>query len=388
MSHKRVVLLARAGVACERTQASIAEAGGELVATLDPGSASEADIRGAMPDAVMVILDSVVEQALDNFDDVLGDPAFDVMFEDADVAAKREGWEAARWARHLNAKLNRHTDVLPPVKHGAVAESSAVPLQEQSVADSSAAPLQEKPVVEFSVTPAKDAIVEESPVAPPSKLTLSLEPMANAETAIDAVFQQEMDALQLRVAAMPDVPRGNQDAAPSRQGAVVIAAGVGGPDAVRQLLGMFPSGFPRPIVLRQRIEGGHYDKLVRQMQRATELRVVLAQAGDSLQSGTVHVLPEDLDVQATQAGLVLAAVVGEPTFAALLLTDSAMLLLSGADLSLVDTAMALGWGGGLSLGQSTENCFDPATSNALVARGGQAASLTQLSSKLLERWPV
>ncbi|MGV8923807.1 MAG: chemotaxis protein CheB [Thermomonas sp.] len=349
MTRKRVVLLARAGAACERTQASIAEAGAELIVTLDPVSASEADIRAATPDAVMVILDPVVEQALENFDAVLGDPAFDVMFEDADVAAKREGWEAARWARHLNAKLNRHSDVLPPVKDGS-------------------------------------AVVQSS--EPSAKPTLSLEPRANVGRPIDSVFQQEMDALQRRVAAMPELPRGNQDAAPAKQGAVVIAAGVGGPDAVRQLLGMFPSGFPRPIVLRQRIEGGQYDKLVRQMQRATELRVVLAQAGDPLQPGTVHVLPEDLDVQAVPTGFVLAAVVGEPTFAALLLTDSAMLLLSGADLSLVDTAMALSWGGGLALGQSPENCFDPAASNALVARGGQAASLAQLPVKLLERWPV
>lgn len=349
MTGKRVVLLARAGAACERTQASIAEAGAELIATLDPGSASEADIRAAMPDAVMVILDPVVEQTLDSFDSVLGDPAFDVMFEDADVAAKREGWEAARWARHLNAKLNGHSNVLPPVKDGSVAEFSSAPSDEP---------------------------------------TLSLEPMANVGTPIDSVFQQEMDALQRRVAAMPDVPRGNQDTVPSMQGAVVIAAGTGGPDAVRQLLGNIPSGFSRPIILRQRIEGGQYDKLVRQMQRATELRVVLAQAGDPLQAGTVHVLPEDLDLQAAPAGLVFAAATGEPAFAALPAIDSALILLSGADSGLVDAAMSLSWAGGLALGQSTENCFDPAASNALVARGGQSASLAQLPLKLLERWPV
>ncbi|MDQ3160235.1 MAG: chemotaxis protein, partial [Pseudomonadota bacterium] len=85
---------------------------------------------------------------------------------------------------------------------------------------------------------------------------------------------------------------------------------------------------------------------------------------------------------------VIAAKVGEPTFAALLLTDTAILLLSGADLSLVDTAMALSWGGGLAMGQSPENCFDPTASNTLAARGGQAASLAQLPIKLLERWPV
>ena len=353
MTRKRVVLLARAGAACDRTQASIVEAGAELVATLDPATASEEEIRAALPDAVMVILDPVVEHALDNFDGVLGDPAFDVMFEDADVAAKREGWEAARWARHLKAKLHGHNEVLPPVKYGAAVVESAEPAAD-----------------------------------PSDKLTLSLVPMANVGTPIDSVFQQEMDALQRRVAAMPEIPRGNQNTAPTRQGAVVIAAGIGGPDAVRQLLGNIPSGFSRPVVLRQHIEGGQYDKLVRQMQRATELRVVLAEAGEPLQAGTVYVLPEDLDLHAAPAGLVFATVAGQPEFTALPAADSALLLLSGADIRLVDTAMSLSWAGGLALGQSSENCFDPAASNALVARGGQAASLLQLPTKLLERWPV
>ena len=345
MTRKRVVLLARAGAACERTQASIAEAGAELVATFDPTSTSEDEVRAAAPDAVMVILDPAVEQALDSLDGVLGDPAFDVMFEDADVAFKREGWEAARWARHLRAKLHGHDDVLPPVK--------------------------------------------DPPVAAPSVgSTLTLEPMANAGTPIDSVFQQEMDALQRRVSAMPELTYGKQIATPAKQGAVVVAAGVGGPDAVRQLLGQLPTSFPRPIVLRQRIEGGQYDKLVRQMQRATELRVVLAQTGDPVQPGTVHVLPDGIDLQLAPAGLVFVPVVGEPAFATLPPNDSAMLLLSGADAGLVDTGIALSWAGGLALGQSPENCFDPAASNALVARGGHAASLAQLPAKLLERWPV
>ena len=334
MTRKRVVLLARAGVACERTQASIAEAGADLVATMDPTTATEEAIRALAPDALMVILDPVVEQTLESLDGVLANPAFDVMFEDADVAAKREGWEAARWARHLNAKLHGHDDVLPRAKEA--------PAQAQGRADSSAS----------------------------------------------EGFEQEMEALQRRVAAMPELNPGNQDGEAAGTGAVVIAAGVGGPDAVRQLLARFAVGFPRPIVLRQRIEGGQYDKLVRQMQRATALPVVLAQAGDPLQAGTVHVLPDGLDLQRTRSGLTFTAVPGAATFAVLPPADSAMLLLSGADASLVDTAMTLSWAGGLALGQSPENCFDPAASNALVARGGQAENLAKLPVKLLERWPV
>ena len=333
-ARKRVVVLTRPGSARERTGAAIAEAGADVVAVLDPAVATEAEVRDAKPDAVLVILDPATEQALQKFDGVLGDPGLEIMFEDAEVAAKREGWEAARWARHLGAKLYGHGDVLPRAK---------------------------------GASPASD----------------SNQRGGNQ----DARFRQEMEALQRQVAAMPDVPRARvADAA--KTGAVVIAAGVGGPDAVRQLLGGLPAGFPRPVLLRQRIEGGQYDKLVRQMQRATQLPVALAQAGDPLQAGTVHVLADGIDVQDAPAGLVFAAIDGQPSFAALVPGDSALLLLSGADPALVDRALALSLAGGLALGQSPDNCFDPAASNALVARGGAALGLAGLPLKLLQRWPA
>ena len=333
-ARKRVVLLTRPGSARERTEAAIVEAGADVAAVLDPGVATEADVRVAAPDALLVILDAATEHALQKFDGVLADPGLEVMFEEADVAAKREGWEAARWTRHLAAKLYGHDDVLPRSKGS-------------------------------------------SPVADPHQ-------RLRAE---DSRFHAEMAALQLQVASMPDVPQARHPAAP-KTGAVVIAAGVGGPDAVRQLLAGLPAGFPRPILLRQRIEGGQYDKLVRQMQRATPLQVALAQAGDPLQPGTVHVLPDGIDVQDAPAGLVFAASAEAPTFAALLPGDSALLLLSGADPALVDRALALTLAGGIALGQSSDNCFDPAASNALVARGGVAIGLAGLPLKLLQRWPA
>ena len=333
-ARKRVVVLTRPGSARERTGAAIAEAGADVVAVLDPAVATEAEVRDAKPDAVLVILDPATEQALQKFDGVLGDPGLEIMFEDAEVAAKREGWEAARWARHLGAKLYGHGDVLPRAK---------------------------------GASPASD----------------SNQRGGNQ----DARFRQEMEALQRQVAAMPDVPHARvADAA--KTGAVVIAAGVGGPDAVRQLLGGLPAGFPRPVLLRQRIEGGQYDKLVRQMQRATQLPVALAQPGDPLQAGTVHVLADGIDVQDAPVGLVFAAIDGQPSFAALVPSDSALLLLSGADPALVDRALALSLAGGLALGQSPDNCFDPAASNALVARGGAALGLAGLPLKLLQRWPA
>lgn len=332
MNRKRVVVLARAGAARERTEAAIVQAGADVAALLDPATASEDDVRAAAPDVLLVILDPFVEQALDKFDDVLGDPALEILFDDADVAAKRDAWETARWARHLQAKLHGHDDVLPPTRDAAAAPVAAID-----------------------------------------------EPLG---------FLAEMEALSVQVAAMPDVPQSLTPVSSTATGAVVIAAGIGGPDAVRQLLGGLPATFPRPVVLRQRIEGGQYDKLVRQMQRAAQMPVVLAQAGDVLQAGTVHVLPDGLDIQAAPAGLVFAPAHGEPAYAALRAEDSALLLLSGADVALVDQAMAMRWAGGWVAGQSADHCFDPAASNALVARGGEALGLVQLAQKLLQRWPA
>lgn len=332
MSRKRVVVLARAGAARDRTEAAIVQAGAEIAALLDPATASEDEVRAAAPDVLLVILDAQVEQALDKFDAVLGDPALEILFDDADVAAKRDAWETARWARHLQAKLQGHDDVLPPTPAAAV-------------------------------TP---ALASDEPPG----------------------FAAEMEALSLQVAAMPDVPQSLPPVSSTAIGAVVITAGIGGPDAVRQLLGGLPPTFPRPVVLRQRIEGGQYDKLVRQMQRATQMQVVLAQAGDVLQPGTVHVLPDGLDIQAAPAGLVFAPGDSEPSYSALRAEDSALLLLSGADVALVDQAMAMRWAGGWVAGQNADQCFDPAASNALVARGGEALGLAQLAQKLLQRWPA
>lgn len=337
-ARKRVVLLTRPGSARERTEAAIAAADAEVVAVLDPAAATEADVRNASPDVVMVILDPAVESMLPKFDGVFGDPALEIMFEDADVAAKRDGWEAARWARHLGAKLYGHGDVLPRHK--------------DSPQPGAEAPAQARGGTE------------------------------------DSRFRDEMEALQKQVEAMPALARDSVRVAPANAGAVVLAAGVGGPDAVRQLLGALPVGFPRPILLRQRIEGGQYDKLVRQMQRATPLRVVLAQPGDPVANGTVHVMPDGLDVHDSPSGLSFVATDGPPSFAALVPGESALLLLSGADPTLVGRALALSMAGGLALGQSPENCFDPATSNALVARGGEASSLAKLPLQLLARWPA
>ncbi|HEY4555011.1 MAG TPA: hypothetical protein VIG68_01050, partial [Lysobacter sp.] len=110
----RVVLLARPGGARERLLAALNQAGTQLVLDADPTRIEVAELQAAAPGFVVVVLDPLTEPVLERFDPVLQDPAVEVMFEEAEVAARREGWDAARWIRHIAAKLHGHADVLPP----------------------------------------------------------------------------------------------------------------------------------------------------------------------------------------------------------------------------------------------------------------------------------
>ena len=163
-----------------------------------------------------------------------------------------------------------------------------------------------------------------------------------------------------------------------------VLAGVGGPDAVRQLLGALPEGFARPVVVQQRLEAGRYDRLVAQMQRASTLPVELAAAGVAPQAGRVYMLPDGIGLMPAADGLVFTA--DAPVLDGLPPDDSAVVLLSGSD---PDVAGALGdarWSNALRLGQAADGCYDPAASNALAALGGPTGQPAELAQRLVERW--
>src|SRR5690606_9968816 len=79
----------------------------------------------AAPRAVLVALDPAVEDVLDRYDPVLLDPAMTVIYDAAELAAKREGWDAARWTRDPAAKRGGHRDVPPPGRGAATAGARA-----------------------------------------------------------------------------------------------------------------------------------------------------------------------------------------------------------------------------------------------------------------------
>jgi chemotaxis response regulator CheB len=222
------------------------------------------------------------------------------------------------------------------------------------------------------------------------------QPVADAAPAPAAPrFQHDLADLERRIASMElvdvappvaatDTTREAHDAGADARGAVLILAGIGGPDAVRQVLAGLPEGFPRPLLISQRLDGGRYDRLVQQMARATSLPVLLAESGTVATPGQVYIVPPELGITPADRGLRFVA--DAALLQALPADDSAVLLLSGSDPAEVDAALAQAAQGALVAGQAPDGCYDGAASNALVARGGVAAAPAELVQQLLQRW--
>ena len=101
----RVALLARAGKARDQLHRALNEAGAQIVAEGDPAELDPAQVAGQAPTVFLVSLEPAIETALERFDELLAAPGVEVMFDDAEVTGKLDGWDLNRWARHLASKL-------------------------------------------------------------------------------------------------------------------------------------------------------------------------------------------------------------------------------------------------------------------------------------------
>jgi len=620
----RVLLLARAGDARQKLEQALAEAGAELLRSADPAEADPAALAGLRPDAVLVALEPAIEDALERHDALLTDPGVLVMFDEAELAARRDGWDAARWVRHLAAKLHGHQNVLPEGAEaddgGDLPEPGALPGPRAEPGSAELAVMGEEAHALAADVPQAGAFAPASPedaslgasaglganamspgdaaaeqdgqageaspaAAVPDAIDVGTDGNADADATTNAdadadagvgaeadagsesgagdaagievpgatgggfaglVAAEDMDwssgpgdgvdaladdpelaallasseaarsadrdaappvpgledalsahaldddasettdaapppsddrpgadapvdpstlgnslslaeddaplatrsedaaidlaALELRLAGLsladddgplatetgrgeeidldalgsglsladdegPIVADANRPPSPDPdafdsglsladpdsyghgvlRGAVFVEAGLGGPDAVRQLLGRLGEAFARPVLVRLQLDGGRYERLVQQMQRASVLPVALAEAGNEAEGGKVYFLPPDIAVVEDRSRLRFAA--GDHGYNALPAHDSALVFLSGASSGRVDAAMALAAEGALVLAQTPDSCYDPAAVNALIARGAVAAEPGDLAQALADRWP-
>lgn len=425
----RAVLLARAGEARTRLQAALRDAGAEVVLAADPAETSPEAVGACSPQAVLVALEPAVEDSLDAFGAFLADPSLIVVYDEAELAAQREGWDAARWVRHLAAKLRRSDGVLPP---GGESDDDfhpspgALPRREdpgplalevmagEALGLADDVPRGEGPLGGARLDPSPDLSLDDlqlpdpeatdadADVAPASA-SRGEDGLVGAELAADAGDETEAGGadinlfanLSLVVDDAPVVDPGTPGAAAaaaasagSARGAVVIEGGIGGPDAARTLLSALPVDLPRAVLVRLVLDGGRYDRLVTQMARASAMPVELAEPGGAMEAGKVYFLPPGLGLAGRGDGLVFAAS-DDPTASlhgALSAEDSAVILLSGSDPALVDVALARGAAGALVAAQPVADCYEATAATALVARGGESSDIEGLAARIAARW--
>lgn len=380
---RRVVLLARPGPACERLAEAAREAGAEILLVADPTDTEPEAVRAAQPEALLVALEPAVETAIERFQDIYTDPDVIVLFEEADLIVERQGWDAARWLRHMANKLRMRDDVLPagaepePPEPEVVVERPTLyqrPEWEGDIGgftDEAASVVADVP---------SDAMLDQNAPRP----ALELVPAASIPPLRDPL-RSELDAIHMRASRLEleNVPR--KEAVVSR-GTIVLLAGLGGPDAVRQFLGALPGDFAPTVFVHQQLDGARHDKLLRQMQRATTLPLLLAEAGLAPEPGYVYLVPGDIGMVTGGDGPRFAE--GAHAFSQLTPGDNAIVVLSGADPALVEAIMAQSWAGALVLAQLPSGCYEPTAVQALIARGIASDTPPHLASQLAKRWPA
>lgn len=413
---KRVALLARPGAAREQLRQALQVAGADIVLEEDPNAIDAAALANASPQVVLVALESAVEEALTQLEGVLHDPAITVIFDEAELAARREGWEAQRWARHLAAKLHGHADVLPPGReHDDLHPQPGLPVTPQQIHAGAGIQTHLEEARGIALDLPRGGL-ESGEAKPFGGLELSLEPEAWQPPAQPLQEAQLHDGFGASLSEPPPLPPplphevvapvvavATPAASPGLmleleslhatsaegtgvRGAVLLFAGIGGPDAVRKVLAELPEDLPRPVLVQVRLDGGRYDNLVKQMERASTLPVQLAKEGEVARAGHVYVLPNDVSINLVEGVVHFAEgeLLLDGLIASLPPAESVVLLLSGSDPAYVDAALALAGQGGLALGQLPQGCYDPAASRALQAKGGTVAAPDELATRLVE----
>ncbi|MGE4358884.1 MAG: chemotaxis protein CheB, partial [Lysobacteraceae bacterium] len=115
----RVALLGRDDGARRQLRDALQELGASIAFEGEPSAAPGPSALGGALNVVIVNLEEGLDDTLDHLQAVLDDPEINVVFNDADVSRSLEGWELARWARHLAAKVLGHGETMPPVPEGA-----------------------------------------------------------------------------------------------------------------------------------------------------------------------------------------------------------------------------------------------------------------------------
>jgi len=177
---------------------ALQELGAAVVYEAPPASIDRDKLESSGARVVIVNLDADSDAYIDSLYDVLDAGDYEVVFNDAQVSSNLQGWDHARWARNLAAKLLHKPEIAePPRPPGSV----PVPTPMQKLVHD--VPIAEKPGPREAVTaelPVAERPTIEMPV--PHQLRSDPEPMQPGELDIGALGDfADLTAPQVEVSA-------------------------------------------------------------------------------------------------------------------------------------------------------------------------------------------
>ncbi|MGL6290241.1 MAG: chemotaxis protein CheB [Silanimonas sp.] len=191
-----------------------------------------------------------------------------------------------------------------------------------------------------------------------------------------------VDVAHLSLSPLADEGEGPSAAS----GIVLVLSGIGGPDAVRQVVRALPAGFPLAVLLQQNLDGGRHDRFVEQLAKISRLPVALAEPTETPPPNAVRVLPEGLSgagalsfPKAEGVAALIAAATAQ---------DGAVVVLSGADEAVVEPLKQAMANGTRVLVQDPSSCFDAKAIVALQAAGASPVPASDIAARLDAYFPT
>lgn len=233
-----VALLYETAALSEHVRETLSALGASIVYEAHAPALDRAALDRSSANVVVVNLDAQ-DADLENVYSLLDEPRYRVIFNDGDVSSTLEGWDHARWVRHLATKIFEGADIDPPrpADAQAVPMRAATPIEptapapepatvDATIAAKVAEPASAPDVALASATTNDETVVAPAPVAAPalaqpvadtSAVAMAVEiphELGDASALIDFdnLLDAPVSAPALPSASVPAVPAGAFDA--------------------------------------------------------------------------------------------------------------------------------------------------------------------------------
>lgn len=174
---------------------ALVDAGARIVYEGPATKATREDLSGNGADIVIVNLDDTVERHLDALYEILDEDTQRILFNDAEVSSGLSGWDLARWARHLAAKLMNAHDVDPPrPEQGRPIESHPTELMLPDAEMPEAPPAQDPPISWDANNPGREADAKGLSESDSANLTAELEALLAEDADLLAPHEEATSA--------------------------------------------------------------------------------------------------------------------------------------------------------------------------------------------------